>query len=102
MYFLNLTEQRLRKIKNDPDVLKQLAEKREACMQQLLFSQCEVDDETIDLNTPIDNSTILRAIAPQKQALTQGELVELVKYDQLIEEKEEEESRESKTLTDSH
>lgn len=42
-----------------------------------------VDEEVLDLDEPIPSSQILRAIAPQKQALNQGEVIEFVKYDQL-------------------
>lgn len=74
----------MEKIRSDPNFLRQLAQKREDCMQALLNSDSV--DEILDLDTPIENSTILRTILPQRQALTQGELVELVHYDQLIEE----------------
>lgn len=52
-------------------------------MQQLLTSAVHVEEEIIELDEPISNLQILRTIAPQKQALNQGEIVELVKYDQL-------------------
>lgn len=52
-------------------------------MQQLLSTAVHVEDEILELEEPISNSQILRTIAPQKQALSQGEIVELVKYDQL-------------------
>lgn len=64
-------------------MLAQLAAKKEACMQQLLTSAVHVEEEIIEFDEPISNSQILRTIAPQKQALYQGEIVELVKYDQL-------------------
>lgn len=67
-------------------MLKQLAEKREACFSQLLNGITEFDLEQSELEEPVNSSTILRTIAPERQALTQGELVELVKYDQLEEE----------------
>lgn len=54
-------------------------------MQALLNSD-NLNDELLDFDTPVENSAILRTILPQRQALTQGELVELVQYDQLIEE----------------
>lgn len=57
-------------------------------MQQLLcgIENCTTEDDTLE--TPVPNSTILRAIAPEKQALTTGELVDLVNYDQLVEDSE--------------
>lgn len=81
--YLAVLEEKLRKIKNDPRVLAQLAAKKEDCMQQLLTSAVHIDEEIIELDEPISNSQILRTIAPQKQAINQGEIVELVKYDQL-------------------
>lgn len=72
-----------------------MAAKREECMQALLNSD-NISDEIIDLDTPVENSTILRTILPQRQALTQGELVELVQYDQLIEEGD------NQSIEDSH
>lgn len=81
------------KLKSDPNVLKQLAEKREACFNQLLNGITEFDLEQSELEEPVNSSTILRTIAPERQALTQGELVELVKYDQLEEEPESSEEK---------
>lgn len=51
-------------------------------MQQLIngFSNCDNDDS---LDTPLSSSSLLRAVAPEKQALTTGEVVELIKYDSL-------------------
>lgn len=66
-------------------MLKQLAEKREACMHQLMNTIAEFDIQQSIFEEPIDSSPILRTIAPEKQALTQGELLELVNYDQLEE-----------------
>lgn len=73
-------------------MLRQLVEKREACMRQLLNADSAIYDdvETLQLEQTIEESTILRAIAPHKQALTHGETVELVRYDQLDEEKRDE------------
>nr|CAH7757622.1 unnamed protein product [Callosobruchus chinensis] len=80
--YLAILEARLRKIKQDPNILAQLAAKKEECMRQLLNRPGELDDEILSLEEPIENLQILRTIAPQ-QAVTQGELVELLKYDQL-------------------
>lgn len=63
---------------------------------QALINSDNISDEIIDLDTPVENSTILRTILPQRQALTQGELVELVHYDQLIEESD------NQNIEDSH
>ncbi|KAF5291421.1 hypothetical protein FQR65_LT01732 [Abscondita terminalis] len=67
--YLAALEKKLAKLKSDPNVLKQLATKREACMRHLLTNDYELN---IDLDTPIENSSILRAIAPERQALTQA------------------------------
>lgn len=77
------TESRLAKLKSDPSVLRQLAEKREACMRQLLCEESFCDTETLSYQEPVEDSPILRAVAPHKQALTQGETVHLVQHDQL-------------------
>lgn len=76
-------ESRLRKLKSDPNVLRQLTEKREACMRQLLGEQTFSEPEALTLEQPVDDSPLLRAVAPHRQALTQGETVELVKHDHL-------------------
>lgn len=78
----NVLENKLQKLKNDPDILRQLREKREACMQQLLQGT-DFDQDNSELEAPVNASAILRAIAPERQALTSGEIVELVKYDLL-------------------
>lgn len=78
-----IIERKLQKIKNNTNVLAQLAEKREACMQQFLSNKSYMEHEQ---HLDFENSTtslILKTIAPQKQALNQGELLQLVKNDQL-------------------
>lgn len=89
LWFVLSAETRLEKLKSDPDVLRQLAEKREACMRQLLSNGEPIyadAEENLRLEEPIEESAILRAVAPHKQALTHGETVELVQYDQLANE----------------
>lgn len=84
MIYYYVPEEKLRKIRSDPDVLKQLAAKREACMQQLLLADAHYDsEETLELDAPVTTSHIVRALYPERQAISQGEVVELVKYDQL-------------------
>lgn len=68
-------------MRSDPDILKQLAEKREACISQLLNHA--YDQEYDNLDTPINSSSLLRTVAPDRQALTTGEIAELIKYDRL-------------------
>ncbi|KAG5891517.1 hypothetical protein JTB14_014441 [Gonioctena quinquepunctata] len=84
--YLAILEKKLHRIKNDTNILAQLGAKKEACMQQLLSGIDKADEEILNLDEPVPNSQILRTIAPHKQALSQGEIVELVKYDQLKEE----------------
>lgn len=77
------SERKLKKIRNNPDVLAQLAEKRESCMQEFLTNGTYTEeDQHIDFENSA-TSLILKTIAPQKQALNPGELLELVKNDQL-------------------
>lgn len=70
-------------------MLRQLAEKREACMRQLLCETSVYEEEIVKLEEPIEDNPLLRALAPQKQALTQGETVRLVQHDQLETKREE-------------
>ncbi|XP_059616070.1 uncharacterized protein LOC132261308 [Phlebotomus argentipes] len=100
--YLDRLESKLRRIKKDPNVLRQLAEKREACLQSLLVdcgdgvqANREID---LNLDAPV-NSTDFRAaqeiarfLRPE-QALSVGEVVHLVKHDQLQVESEEEEQQ---------
>ncbi|XP_076269463.1 uncharacterized protein LOC143202058 isoform X2 [Rhynchophorus ferrugineus] len=81
--YLAILESKLRKIKSDPNVLRQLAAKKEGFMLQLLNEEHSYSVEQSHLDEPIPNSQILRTLLPQKQALNQGEVVELIKYDQL-------------------
>ncbi|KRT83773.1 hypothetical protein AMK59_3564 [Oryctes borbonicus] len=81
--YLAILEEKLTKIKSNPNVMEQLAKKREECLNQLL-SEPEYDcSRDLSLDEPIESTTIMRTIMPQKQALTQGEIVELLKYDRL-------------------
>lgn len=75
-------EKRLQDLKNDPDILKQLQAKREACMQNLLNGETQFEENT-ELDTPVANSQLIRTILPQKQALNKGEIVELINYEEL-------------------
>lgn len=74
--YLQLLENRLAKIKNDPTVLKQLREKREQCMRNLLDNGSASDfasqislDRALVADEDTKTSEILRRINPQ-QALT--------------------------------
>lgn len=90
MYVCYFTETKLKKLKSSPDVIRQLAEKREACMRQLLCEESIYEEETLRFAEPIEDSPILRTVAPHRQALTHGETVKLVRYDQLATEKQQE------------
>ncbi|GAB0086404.1 Coiled-coil domain containing protein 32 [Sergentomyia squamirostris] len=100
--YLNRLESKLRRIKTDPGVLHQLAEKREACLQSLL-EDCDEGvqaNREIDLNldAPVTNTDfrpaqeIARFLRPE-QALSVGEIVHLVQHDHLQVESEEEEQQ---------
>ncbi|XP_017779145.1 PREDICTED: uncharacterized protein LOC108564572 [Nicrophorus vespilloides] len=49
--YLATLESKLQKIKNDPDILKQLAEKKESCMQQLISGEA-LEEEFLE--TPVN------------------------------------------------
>lgn len=99
----------MRRIKKDPSVLRQLAEKREACLQSLLVD-CDSgvqENREIDLNldAPVSNTDfrpaqeIARFLHPE-QALSVGEVVHLVKHDHLqVESEEEEQPKEAEAET---
>ncbi|XP_055678570.1 uncharacterized protein LOC129787208 [Lutzomyia longipalpis] len=100
--YLDRLESKLRRIKNNPDVLRQLAEKREACLQSLLVDCSEEvqanRDIDLNLDAPVGNpdfraaQEIARFLRPE-QALSVGEVVHLVKHDHLQIESEEEEQQ---------
>ncbi|CAG9812783.1 unnamed protein product [Phaedon cochleariae] len=81
--YLAILEEKLKKLKNDPNILAQLKAKRESCMEQFMSNSNQIDLELLDLQEPLPNNPLLRTVAPQRQALEQSEIVELVKYDQL-------------------
>lgn len=91
-----LAESRLEKIRSDPNLLRQLTEKREACMRQLMREDSfhEYSEETWRFEEPVEDSPVLRVVAPHKQALTLGETVQFLHYDQLGSESEEVAKRE--------
>lgn len=75
-------EAKLNKLKSDPNVLRNLTAKREACMQQLLSGEIQLPEDS-SLEAPLANSALLRTVFPHKQGLIQAEVVEFVKYDEL-------------------
>lgn len=58
-------------------------------MRQLLCETSIYEEEIVRLEEPIEDNPLLRAVAPHKQALTQGETVHLVQHDQLETKREE-------------
>lgn len=67
-------------------MVKSLEEKHKSCMVNLLSSDSHyvLDDDDFIMDTPVNNShPLMRYVAPDKQALTVGELVELLKADHL-------------------
>ncbi|XP_030768043.1 uncharacterized protein LOC115891651 isoform X2 [Sitophilus oryzae] len=90
--YLEILESKLRKIKTNPSVLQQILAKKDAYMVQLLTDETTSFTESTCLDEPIQNSQLLRTLLPQKQALNQGEVVDLIKFDQLALEVEEAEN----------
>lgn len=101
--YLAVLEAKLNKIKNDPRVLAQLAERRAQCMRELCEgsgagtltdSQLSLDKtvETLFLEESRAND-LVRRIRPE-QALSAGEVVPIVKHDVLQIRNEEEENSE--------
>lgn len=63
--------------------MEELANKREECLNELLNASEYACPDDLSLDEPVDSPAIMRTIMPQKHALTQGEIVELLKYDRL-------------------
>ncbi|XP_053691873.1 uncharacterized protein LOC128740360 [Sabethes cyaneus] len=85
--YLAVLERKLKRIKTNPSVLQQLAERREVCMQHLLNDNTNgrfdrLNSDLLELEEPVNNYELLRFIKPE-QALSAAELVNLVKYDHL-------------------
>ncbi|KAK7872086.1 hypothetical protein R5R35_004569 [Gryllus longicercus] len=90
--YLATLERKLAKLKerqSKKDLVESLEETRKSCMLRLVTEGIAGVQEDLDLDIPVNNShassTLLRHIAPERQALTLGELVELLKADQLSE-----------------
>lgn len=70
-------------MKTDSSVLKQLAERREECMEKLLSGAFELaSDPDLDFDDNNRASQIVRHIIPE-QALNSAELVHIIKHDHL-------------------
>lgn len=97
--YLAALERRLKRIKTNPTVLQQLAERREACMQQLLNDSSAASNSYDQLDEPVFNHELLRIIRPE-QALSAAELAHLVKHDHLEGEHEEEQQNQQQGQPD--
>jgi len=91
-FFVFIVEQKLRKIKNNTSILKQLQERREYCLENLLNTDINITtDNDLKLDCPIQSDfgnkggELLRYINPE-QPITHGEIIHIIKYDQLDEE----------------
>jgi len=90
--YLKLLESRLRKIKKDPSVLKQLKEKREECFNNLLNNSLSItSQQDFELDESLQSNEIIRHLVPA-QAQTVGEIAHLIRHDTLDQQKQEEEA----------
>ncbi|KAG8234307.1 hypothetical protein J437_LFUL013047 [Ladona fulva] len=83
--YITCLENKLKKLKSQQgkkDLVQSLSEARQSCMVRLTTEETESADLSY-LDSPVDRSVILEKIAPEKQALTTGELLELSKSDEL-------------------
>jgi hypothetical protein len=70
--------------------LKQLKEKREECLNNLLNNSLSItSDADLELDQAIESSDIIRHLIPE-QAQSVGEQAHLIEYDQLDQQKQEE------------
>lgn len=82
-------ESRLKKIKKDPSVLKQLKEKREECLNNLLNTSYSLrSEQDFELEESVKSNEIIRHLLPA-QAQTVGEIAYLIQHDTLDQQKQE-------------
>lgn len=88
--YLKILENRLNKIKKNPTVLRQLKEKREELVGNLLNSSTTriTTEKDFELEEPIESNKIISHLVPQ-QPQTAGEIAHLVKHDELDLQKQE-------------
>lgn len=100
--YLEVLERRLARIKNDPHLVAHLTAKRDDCMRILLGpngDQVETSGSQIDLDQVVRAEVggrlneLMRRVQPE-QPLNLGEVVPIVRHDQLQRKTEEEELRE--------
>lgn len=90
--YLESLERKLYRLKRDPNILRQLSEKREECIRNLLNDSLNIDrdgDLALDAPVTLGDSTvheIYRHIRPI-QPINIGETVHIVKHDQLEEQR---------------
>lgn len=91
-YIYLVAERRLAQLKerqSKKDLVQSLEEKHKSCMLRLVSedSNMTFTQEDFDLDAPVNCNhpaqAWLRRVAPERQAVTVGELVELLKADQL-------------------
>lgn len=95
----SLAEHKLKRLQSNTTVLQQLRDRREHCIERLLASDGPLEHRISDLelDQPLSAASegpqqqLLRIINPQ-QPLTVGEVLHLVKHDELQEEEEDPES----------
>lgn len=87
-----ITEKRLAQLKerhSKKDLVQSLEEKHKSCMWRLVSEESNTTftEDDIDLDAPVNSGNPsqawIRRIAPERQAVTLGELVELLKADHL-------------------
>lgn len=103
LFYFYVAESKLERLKSKrkgKDIVKSLEERSKTSMLNFLSNEnhTTVADEDLMLDTPVSSShPIVRYVAPDKQALTVGELVELVKADHLAQVLDQEVDDERKT-----
>ncbi|XP_053945333.1 uncharacterized protein LOC128854902 [Anastrepha ludens] len=84
--YLRGLERKLQKIKKGANLVEALAEKRNDCLRQLLNNgDPDNNNAVLALDQPLNNPEFYRHLQPV-QAISVGELVHIVKYDQLQQE----------------
>jgi Coiled-coil domain containing 32 len=85
----------LKKIKKDPSILKQLAEKREECYNNLLNGSIQIrSEEDFEFEEELRSNRIISHLIPA-QPHSIGEIASLVKHDELDQRKQEAEEEEA-------
>lgn len=89
-------EHKLRRLQTNTTVLQQLKDRREHCIERLLASDIPIEQRISDLelDQPLSQQQLVRIINPH-QPLTVGEVLHLVKHDELQEEEDTEDIPES-------